>query len=499
MFRTRIGETCANPGAGDLTLGGAISSAYRTFAAGGVAIYAADDVSDVPVLIVQSASKWEACWGRRSAASTVQRSAEKFASSNAGAAVTFDGAVNVYAGVAFAEVLGPMLGRALSGGTGGSSTAYTLTLYPAMPIWRKGAFGLATFHTANTTTTPTLDVSGQGAKTLVDGSGNALAVGALATDSTHVWFYDGTDVRILTITGAATTSAAGAVELATSAETIAGSDTARAVTPAGLAAKTKKGTDIASAATITLPASGGYFEVTGAVNISAIAETAGSERQTGEVVILRFAAAPTVVYGATSIKTKDSANRMMAAGDHMALVKVSSTVWEEVFHQPKVSPTTDTGAFVKRSYVDTVTVASTVSVIPDDDTIPQSGEGAAFAALDLTHTPQATGNVLVVTLVVWLGSISGYNGLVALFKDADASALKAGRWQTYDTADGLGQVTVRHVMTAPSTTAIAFKMRYGTSNASHRAAINAKPTGGGETRFLGGAMMSFLQVEEFTP
>lgn len=92
-------------------------------------------------------------------------------------------------------------GSVLVGGTtGGSSTAYTLTPTTAMPAWVEGTMIVCEFHTANTTTTPTLNISGLGAKTIVSCSGAALATSDLASSRYTALVYDGTNLQLLAVT-----------------------------------------------------------------------------------------------------------------------------------------------------------------------------------------------------------------------------------------------------------------------------------------------------------
>lgn len=106
----------------------------------------------------------------------------------------------------------------------------------------------------------------------------------------------------------ATTSAAGVVQLATTTEALTGTDAAKAVTPDALAALWEQGTDIASAATLTI-GEGGYFVVTGTTTITAI--TAAG--RAGRPFMLRFAGTLTLTNNANIILR--GANITTAAGD----------------------------------------------------------------------------------------------------------------------------------------------------------------------------------------
>jgi hypothetical protein len=89
--------------------------------------------------------------------------------------------------------------------TGGSADAYTVTLSPAISSYSTTAdlSFMAKIHTANLTTTPTVNVNGLGAKTIKDRAGAALVAGALPTGCVVKFWYDGTDMRAVDIGGGA--------------------------------------------------------------------------------------------------------------------------------------------------------------------------------------------------------------------------------------------------------------------------------------------------------
>lgn len=79
--------------------------------------------------------------------------------------------------------------------TAGTSTAYIASLTPPLTAYVTGQQFNITAHTANTTTTPTVNFDGLGAKNIVDKSGNAIAVGDLS--GSLMLRYDGTNFRIV--------------------------------------------------------------------------------------------------------------------------------------------------------------------------------------------------------------------------------------------------------------------------------------------------------------
>jgi hypothetical protein len=94
-------------------------------------------------------------------------------------------------------------------------------------------------------------------------------------------------------------------------DVLTGTDASKAVTPDAVAALWQRGTDIASASTLSLPATGGgVFSVTGTTTINGISSAYG-----GRTVKLRFAAALTLTHNGTSFILPGGANILTAAGD----------------------------------------------------------------------------------------------------------------------------------------------------------------------------------------
>lgn len=88
----------------------------------------------------------------------------------------------------------------------------------------------------------TVNIAGLGVKSIVSG-GAALSAGNLtAGDFTEIQFDNTNDRFEVTVLALASTAVKGIVELATSAETITGTDTTRAITSAGLQSKTSSTT-----------------------------------------------------------------------------------------------------------------------------------------------------------------------------------------------------------------------------------------------------------------
>ena len=133
--------------------------------------------------------------------------------------------------------------------------------------------------------------------------------------------------------------------------------------------------------------------------------------------------------------------------------------------------------------------ASGTTVLPFDDTIPQSGEGDQYMTQAIT--PSSAANVLRVKSRVWGGtSAADVSISVAIFQDAVANALVA------DVAYGVGNSQIHsryleHLMLAATTSATTFKTRVGPSSAA-TFYFNGNSVG----RLFGGVGHSFMEVQE---
>jgi hypothetical protein len=100
------------------------------------------------------------------------------------------------------------------------------------------------------------------------------------------------------------------INAANVSEVLTGTDATKAVTPDALAGLWQRGTDLASASTLSLPATGGgVFTVTGTTTVTGISTGSGGRR-----VSLRFAGALTLTHSANLI-LPGAVNITTAAGD----------------------------------------------------------------------------------------------------------------------------------------------------------------------------------------
>lgn len=171
----------------------------------------------------------------------------------------------------------------------------TLTL-PAIANYRGRTL---TVHHTGATYKTTLD--GSGAETI----NGAATLDLTATNMVVTLMAATTGWIVISQIGAATSNAS-------AADVITATDTSKLVTPASLAPLVLKGTDIASASTITIPDTGNFFHVTGTTTISDIDFTT---TVAGRRVTLVFDGVLTLTHNATTLILQTGANITTAAGD----------------------------------------------------------------------------------------------------------------------------------------------------------------------------------------
>lgn len=133
-------------------------------------------------------------------------------------------------------------------------------------------------------------------------------------------------------------------------------------------------------------------------------------------------------------------------------------------------------------------VATGTTVMPYDDTIPQSNEGDQY--LSLAITPKSATNLLLIEVAIVLTS-GGSNPLtVALFQDATANAL-AAVVQTMAAGNFPEVCVLRHYMVAGTTSATTFKVRGGAAGAG-----TTTLNGTASARRMGGVMASSITITE---
>lgn len=147
------------------------------------------------------------------------------------------------------------------------------------------------------------------------------------------------------------------------------------------------------------------------------------------------------------------------------------------------------GPLIARSSTQTGAVATGTTVMPFDDTVPQNTEGDQY--MTLAHTPLATTNILEIQVTAVVAASLAMGIGVALFQDSTAGAL-AGAYEILAAANNIATVTFTHKMVAGTTSATTFKVRAGPSSAG---TVTFNGQSGG--RIHGGVLASSITIREF--
>ena len=116
------------------------------------------------------------------------------------------------------------------------------------------------------------------------------------------------------------------------------------------------------------------------------------------------------------------------------------------------------GKVVKFQNTFVTTDASTSSTFPDDDTIPQSSEGAEYTTV--AYTPVEAGNKIVIQINAQMATSNAeIVVVVALFKNSETDAAKVAWEETH--GNGPIVMTLIHEDTAADTSEITYKLRFG--------------------------------------
>jgi hypothetical protein len=125
----------------------------------------------------------------------------------------------------------------------------------------------------------------------------------------------------------------------------------------------------------------------------------------------------------------------------------------------------------------------------NDDTVPQNGEGTEFMTLAIT--PTNASNKLMIDIVAQLSDDGGDRLQMALYQDSTANALASNAH--YQSGGAFhANLTMKHFMTAGTTSETTFKMRAGGTNG------NTTFNGEGGARKLGGTFASSITITEIS-
>lgn len=335
------------------------------------------------------------------------------------------------------------------GGTaGGTATALTLTLAPAITAYGDGLpirFRVATDNTG----AATLNVNSVGAKSIVKYNGTGLAGGELQANDVHTAVFDSTNDRFMLQSP-----------------------------PFGESARA----DVASATTTNLDTTNtAYVRITvSASPITAFTLANGRSKHC-------------VADGAFSITTGASllvdgfgsgATVTVAAGD-------TFDVYGEASGVVRISGIRGPGSIVGFAYTADGTTDTSTTVIPADDTIPQNTEGEEYTQIATAYTPRYANSLLRVRVEIALADVSASMFIGAIFRDTTADAVSAQMLTSQTTGEEYS-ASMQAVTSATAAAATTFKFRYG-PGAAGTAYVNRIDSG---ATVFSTARKSMMTIEE---
>lgn len=245
-----------------------------------------------------------------------------------------------------------------------------------------------------------------------------------------------------------------------------------------------KGADIASATTTDISAATGNFvKVTGTTTITALGSTQAGVRR-----IVHFTGALTLTYNATSLILPGSANIITVAGDVGTFISLGSGNWECIEYTRVSGRALVSGVYEVSTMV--TAVATGTTLVPLDDTIPQSTEGDQYMAL--AYTPKSATSILEISAIgnVASGTVGGNVMIMSLHQDSTANALATVAY-TIGIANAPVPIALNYSMTSGTTSATTFKIRIG-GNGAGTTTFN----GASGARLFGGAYASSIIIKE---
>jgi hypothetical protein len=225
---------------------------------------------------------------------------------------------------------------------------------------------------------------------------------------------------------------------------------------------------------------------------AAIAAAASAASITLPLPIASGGLGSTTVAGARTalgLGTSALKNVGVAAGEVIEVQtggKLPALSAQDLTNIPRVS-----GTVVQTVYAPLTTLVSGTTLIPLDDTVPQSTEG--FLVISQTFTPTKATNKLRVEYVVYSAnnSTTDYDS-AAVFVSGSTDAL-ASSAAFYGAANVMTTQLGSHDMVAGTTSSLTFSLRVG-PNSGTTTFINGRSAG---LRVHGGALHSFLRITEY--
>lgn len=226
-----------------------------------------------------------------------------------------------------------------------------------------------------------------------------------------------------------------------------------------------KGADVATAGTLNLnTTTGDYVSLTGTTTVTSITLAEGLERTC--VCAGIFTLTDGTGDSPQGIICPGGANITTAAGDVFVVRgEAGGTVRVVSYTKASGEPIAggvNAGTPVQSVSESTTTSDSSTTTIPYDNTIPQqSSDGELIAALNCTITPQYADSLLLVEAIIPVVDADGSRVLsLAAFRDATEDAIAVSAHTTTG-ANYTGQMHLKALVAAGSTSATTFKLHYG--------------------------------------
>lgn len=260
----------------------------------------------------------------------------------------------------------------------------------------------------------------------------------------------------------------------------------QAVVRAGLATI---GANIASAGTTDLGAVSGLRHlITGTTTITSFGTVSA-----GIWKVVVFQGALTLTHNATSLILPSGANITTAAGDVAIVQSEGSGNWRCLSYSRATGR--PLGGVIQRAFTSYNTAADISTLIPTDDTIPQSSEGTEILSVAVTPTSVLSRfrcRYQGVAAFVSGGPMAFTAALFCTPNPGGTDAIAAAT-ETLDTAGYPRQIFMEWEFVPGSLSAQTVSVRVGPSSGV------MKMNGNNVTRFFGGILRSTLVVEEIAP
>lgn len=229
-------------------------------------------------------------------------------------------------------------------------------------------------------------------------------------------------------------------------------------------------------------------KITGTTTIASLGSSAST---VSPIYLVKFAGALTLT-NSSSLTLIGGADIVTAAGDTAVFEYLGSGNWNmrnytRADGTALVAPAVTT-YYLNPSYAEYKTYATITSVIPFDDTVPQSNEGSQI--LSTTFTPHSVTNMLRIRIVIPVSTDGAHYAMAALF-NGGSSAITAAV-SNPDATRSIQELVMEFAYVPGTSSPITFTVRVGCDNSSFPVYINGHSSG----RVLGGSTRATIVIDE---